>query len=48
MAKLYYSTPEEQRVDAMYNILQAVWTKGKDLSYKPHFQALQQQLVLES
>ncbi|RSC22568.1 MULTISPECIES: hypothetical protein [Acinetobacter] len=48
MAKLYYSTPEEQRVDAMYDILQAVWTKGKDLSYKPHFQALQQQLGIES
>ena len=44
MTQLYYSAPEEQRVDVMHRILQAVWTKGRDLSFKPHFQALQQEL----
>lgn len=44
MAQLYYSGPEEGRVDAMYRILQAVWTRGRDLSYTPHFNALQQEL----
>jgi len=44
MAQLYYSCPEEGRVDAMYRILQAVWTRGRDLSYTPHFNALQQEL----
>ena len=44
MAQLYYSGPEEGRVDAMYRILQAVWTRGHDLSYTPHFNALQQEL----
>ena len=28
----------------MYQILQAVWTRGEDLSYAPHFKHLQQQL----
>ncbi len=44
MAQLYYSCPEEGRVDAMYRIFQAVWTRGRDLSYTPHFNALQQEL----
>ena len=44
MAQLYYSVPEEQRIEAMYEILQAVWTKGRDLSFKAHFQQVQQDL----
>ncbi len=44
MAQLFYSCPEEQRIEAMYQILQAVWTRGQDLSYAPHFQRMQQQL----
>ena len=47
MAQLYYSVPEEQRIEAMYQILQAVWTQGKDLSYKAHFQQLQQALDVQ-
>ena len=47
MAHLYYSVAEEQRVDAMYSILESVWTKGKDLSYKPHVQQMQQELGIE-
>ncbi|BCX71829.1 hypothetical protein KTJ16_10070 [Acinetobacter bereziniae] len=47
MARLYYSVPEEQRVDVMYDILQAVWTKGRDLSFKPHLQQIQQDLAIE-
>lgn len=48
MARLYYSVPEEQRVDVMYDILQAVWTKGRDLSFKPHLQQIQQDLAIEN
>ena len=48
MAQLYYSVDEELRIDAMHQILQAVWTKGKDLSFKAHFQQLQQQLNIET
>lgn len=48
MAQLYYSVPEEQRVDVMYDILQAVWTKGHDLSFKPHLQQIQQDLAIEN
>ncbi|MBJ8453267.1 hypothetical protein I6M90_15010 [Acinetobacter bereziniae] len=48
MARLYYSVPEEQRVDVMYDILQAVWTKGRDLSFKPHLQQMQQDLAIEN
>ncbi|OTG64310.1 hypothetical protein [Acinetobacter silvestris] len=44
MARLFYSVPEEQRVDVMYEILQAVWTKGQDLAFKPHLQRLKQDL----
>ncbi|RKG37135.1 hypothetical protein [Acinetobacter rongchengensis] len=47
MAQLYYSVPEEQRIDAMYEILQAVWTRGQDLSFQPHFQKLQHDLNIE-
>ena len=46
MTQLYYSATEEQRVDVMYRILEAVWTKGRDLSYKAHFQALQDELEI--
>lgn len=48
MARLYYSVPEEQRIDVMYDILQAVWTKGRDLSFKPHLQQIQQDLAIEN
>lgn len=47
MAQLYYSVPEEQRVDAIYRILQAVWTKGQDLSFKAHFERMQRELELD-
>lgn len=46
MAQLFYSCPEEQRIEAMYQILEAVWTRGYDLSYAPHFKRLQQELNL--
>ena len=46
MAQLFYSVPEEQRVDSMYSILQAVWTKGKDLSFKSHFDQMQRDLEI--
>ncbi|MBJ9902862.1 hypothetical protein [Acinetobacter bereziniae] len=48
MAQLYYSVPEEQRIDVMYDILQAVWTKGRDLSFKPHLQQIQRDLAIEN
>lgn len=44
MAQLFYSVPEEQRVEAMYRILQAVWTKGQDMSFKAHFEQLKRDL----
>ncbi|WP_347473705.1 hypothetical protein [Acinetobacter thermotolerans] len=44
MARLFYSCPEEQRLDTMYGILQAVWTRGRDLSYTPHLNALANEL----
>src|SRR5690606_12060029 len=47
MAQLFYGCPEEQRIDAMYQILQAVWTRGYDLSYAPHIKRLQQELKLD-
>lgn len=47
MAQLYYSAPEEQRVDAIYRILQAVWTRGQDLSFKAHFERMQRELELD-
>lgn len=47
MARLFYSVPEEQRIETMYTLLKAVWTQGKDLSYKPHFMQLQHSLGIE-
>ncbi|AYA67412.1 hypothetical protein CDG62_03085 [Acinetobacter sp. WCHA55] len=46
MAQLFYSVPEEQRIDAMYRILKAVWTQGKDVSFKSHFDQLMQELEI--
>ena len=46
MAQLFYSVPEEQRVEAMYRILKAVWTQGKDVSFKSHFEQLKQELEI--
>ncbi|MBF7684044.1 hypothetical protein I2F27_12140 [Acinetobacter sp. B5B] len=47
MAKLYYSVAEDERVEAMYQILKSVWTRGKDLSYAPHFQRVKNKLAIE-
>ncbi|WOE30869.1 MULTISPECIES: hypothetical protein [unclassified Acinetobacter] len=47
MAKLFYSVPEQQQIDAIYTLLEAVWTKGKDLSYPPHYHALMTELGIE-
>ena len=44
MAQLFYSVPEEDRVDALYEILRMVWTKGKDAACHPHFKQLQRLL----
>ncbi|MDM1276193.1 MULTISPECIES: hypothetical protein [Acinetobacter] len=44
MARLFYSVPEEQRMQAIHRILQAVWTQGKDLSFKAHFEQLRREL----
>ena len=44
IARLFYSVPEEQRIDAMYDILESVWCKGKDYAYQPHFKAMQHAL----
>ena len=46
MAQLFYSCPEEQRIEAMYQILEAVWTRGYDLSYAAHFKRMQQELSI--
>lgn len=46
MAQLFYSVPAEQQVETMYRLLQAVWSKGKDLSFKPHFVQMQQDLAI--
>ena len=46
MAQLFYSVPAEQQVETMYRLLQAVWSKGKDLSFKPHFTQMQQDLAI--
>ena len=34
MAQLYYSVPEEQQIETIHCILEAVWTKGRDLSLR--------------
>ncbi|MHA3056208.1 hypothetical protein E0H77_13255 [Acinetobacter sp. ANC 4633] len=48
IARLFYSIEdEEQRVDVIYDILKAVWSKGQDLSFAPHVHALQQSLQIE-
>lgn len=47
MAKLFYSVPVEQRVEAMYQILQAVWTEALDFSYHPHVEKIRQVLEVE-
>ncbi|ENV46855.1 hypothetical protein P255_03005 [Acinetobacter brisouii CIP 110357] len=48
IARLFYSIEDdEQRVDVMYDILKAVWSKGQDLSFAPHVHALQQSLQIE-
>lgn len=44
MAQLFYSVAEEQQVETMYEMLKAVWTEGRDLSFQPHVLALQQHL----
>ncbi|WP_445116942.1 hypothetical protein [Acinetobacter sp. WZC-1] len=47
MAELFYRVAEEQRTDAIYDILEAVWTKGRDFSFKPHLQQMQQALDIQ-
>ncbi|WP_436661136.1 hypothetical protein [Acinetobacter sp. P1(2025)] len=47
MAKLFYSVPADQQVDCMHEILEAVWTRGKDLSFKAHFQKMQKRLDID-
>jgi len=47
MAKLFYSVPEEQQVDVVHQILESVWTHGKDMSFKAHFQRMQKRLEIE-
>lgn len=47
MAHLFYSVPQEQQLEGMYEILKAVWTKGKDFSFKAHLQQMQQALGIE-
>ncbi|QIO04509.1 hypothetical protein [Acinetobacter shaoyimingii] len=47
MAKLFYSVPEEQRIDAIYEILEAVWSKGKDLSFPTHFNRIRRELNID-
>lgn len=47
MAKLFYSVPEEQQIDAIYHILKAVWTEGKDLSYTSHLNELMHDLDIK-
>jgi hypothetical protein len=47
IAKLFYSVPAEKQLDAMYEILRQVWTKGKDLSFKAHFEKIRRDLNIE-
>lgn len=44
IAKLFYHIDEDKKVSALYYLLQAVWTEGKDLSYAKHFNEMKQQL----
>ncbi|MCH7386493.1 hypothetical protein MMO39_04135 [Acinetobacter modestus] len=48
MAKLFYSVPEEEQIDCIHEILQDVWTRGKDLSFKTHFQRMQKRLEIDN
>ncbi len=48
MAQLYYSVEEDQQIDAIYDILKAVWTKGQDVSFGPHKVRLQQELGIST
>lgn len=47
MAELFFNVPEAQGVEAMYQILQGVWTQGQDLAYKPHLEKMAQSLGIE-
>ena len=47
MAQLFYSVPAEQQIEAMYAILRQVWTKGKDLSFKAHFDQMCRELNIQ-
>ncbi|MCH7309736.1 hypothetical protein [Acinetobacter sp. ANC 4805] len=47
MAKLFYSATEAEQVDCIHEILEGVWTRGKDLSFKTHFQRMQKRLAIE-
>lgn len=47
MARLFYSVPAEQQVEAMHQILQAVWTEAKDFSFFAHLQQMQHDLGIE-
>ncbi|WP_269915134.1 hypothetical protein [Acinetobacter sp. HY1485] len=47
IAQLFYSTAPEERVQTIYDILKAVWTQGRDLSYPPHVKTLQTQLGIK-
>ncbi|MDO4222798.1 MAG: hypothetical protein Q4D05_02050 [Acinetobacter sp.] len=49
MAKIFYSVDESQRLAMMLNLLQSVWTKGRDFSYQRHFKAFveQQDVILQ-
>lgn len=47
MAELFFNVPEEQSVEAMYQILQGVWTQGQDMAYKPHLEKMAKSLGLE-
>ena len=46
LAKLFYSVAHEDQVDAMYRLLHAVWTQGRDPSYGPDFEKLKQLLEI--
>jgi hypothetical protein len=47
MAKLFYSATEAEQVDCIHEILEGVWTRGKDLSFNTHFQRMQKRLAIE-
>lgn len=38
IAKLYYQVNEEDRFDALIEMLKLIWTKGKDFEFSPHIQ----------